>query len=100
MNQYPPLVAEARHFSRAGPNLGYSATHENIRNTTVGTNWTLIFLPKSANSVSVSHLIEDLYAKNPLTKKNKGFIMKSVMPTLKGKVDMSIANKVIGDILK
>ena len=72
MNQYPPLVAEARHFSRADPNLGYSATHENKRNTTVGTNCTLIFLPKSVNSVSVSHLIEDLYAKNPLTKKNKG----------------------------
>lgn len=35
-----------------------------------------------------------------LTKKNKGLIMKSVMPILKGKVDMSIANKVIGDMLQ
>lgn len=35
-----------------------------------------------------------------LTKKNKGLIMKSVMPALKGKVDMSIANKVIGDMLQ
>ena len=35
-----------------------------------------------------------------LEKKNKGVIMKTVMPVLKGKVDMTIANKVIGDMLK
>lgn len=35
-----------------------------------------------------------------LEKKNKGVIMKIVMPILKGKVDMAIANKVIGDMLK
>lgn len=35
-----------------------------------------------------------------LTKKNKGIIMKTVMPTLKGKVDMAIANKVIGEMLQ
>ena len=34
-----------------------------------------------------------------LTKKNKGLIMKTVMPVLKGKVDMAIANKVIGEML-
>ena len=34
------------------------------------------------------------------TKKNKGAIMKAVMPVLKGKVNMAVANKVIGDILK
>ena len=33
-------------------------------------------------------------------KNNKGQIMKIVMPELKGKVDMKIANKVIGEILK
>ena len=35
-----------------------------------------------------------------LEKKNKGIIMKTVMPVLKGKVDMAVANKVIGDMLK
>lgn len=34
-----------------------------------------------------------------LTKKNKGVIMKIVMPVLKGKVDMSIANRVLGEML-
>ena len=34
-----------------------------------------------------------------LTKKNKGMIMKTVMPILKGKVDMAIANKLIGEML-
>ena len=34
-----------------------------------------------------------------LEKKNRGQIMKIVMPVLKGKVDMAIANKVIGTML-
>lgn len=34
-----------------------------------------------------------------LTKKNKGLIMKTVMPVLKGKVDMAIANQAIGELL-
>lgn len=34
-----------------------------------------------------------------MTKPNRGAIMKVVMPILKGKVDMKIANKVIGDNL-
>ena len=34
-----------------------------------------------------------------LTKKNKGMIMKTAMPVLKGKVDMAIANKLIGEML-
>lgn len=34
-----------------------------------------------------------------LEKKNRGQIMKVVMPALKGKVDMAIANKVIGSML-
>lgn len=33
-------------------------------------------------------------------KENKGIIMKKVMPALKGKVDMSVANKVISTLLK
>lgn len=35
-----------------------------------------------------------------LTKKNKGLVMKTVMPVLKGKVDMKIANTVIGEMLQ
>lgn len=35
-----------------------------------------------------------------MTKKNRGQIMKTIMPQLKGKVDMSIANRVIGGMLK
>lgn len=34
-----------------------------------------------------------------LTKKNKGQIMKMVMPTIKGKVDMKVANEVISNLL-
>lgn len=33
-------------------------------------------------------------------KENKGIIMKKVMPALKGKVDMGVANKVISTLLK
>ena len=35
-----------------------------------------------------------------LTKKNKGQIMKMVMPVLKGRADMKIANEVIGGMLQ
>ena len=35
-----------------------------------------------------------------MTVRNKGQIMRVVMPALKGKADMAIANKVIGDMLK
>ena len=35
-----------------------------------------------------------------MTIRNKGQIMRIVMPTLKGKTDMAVANKVIGDMLK
>ena len=34
------------------------------------------------------------------TKKNKGLVMKTVMPKLKGKADMAVANKVIAQLLK
>ena len=34
-----------------------------------------------------------------MEKKNKGQVMKIVMPVLKGKVDMAIANQVIGELL-
>lgn len=35
-----------------------------------------------------------------LTVRNKGKIMKLVMPALKGKVDMAVANRVIGEMLQ
>ena len=35
-----------------------------------------------------------------LDKKNRGNLMKIVMPYFKGKADMSVVNKVIGDLLK
>ena len=35
-----------------------------------------------------------------MTIRNKGQIMRVVMPVLKGKTDMAVANKVIGDMLK
>jgi len=34
-----------------------------------------------------------------MTIRNKGQIMRVVMPALKGKADMAIANKVIGELL-
>lgn len=43
--------------------------------------------------------LEDSGVKITLEKKNKGVIMKTVMPALKGKVDMAVANKVIGELL-
>ena len=47
-----------------------------------------------------SLILDALNNEYGLEKKNKGIIMKIVMPVLKGKVDMAIANKVIGELLK
>lgn len=49
----------------------------------------------------IHNIIEALIAAAGIeaTKANRGAVMKVVMPELKGKVDMKIANKVIGDIL-
>lgn len=35
----------------------------------------------------------------PLVKANKGLVMKAIMPSFKGKVDMKIANKVLSGLL-
>ena len=35
-----------------------------------------------------------------INKKNKGIIMKHVMPQMKGKADMSVVNEVLGELLK
>ena len=47
-----------------------------------------------------SLILDTLSNEYSLEKKNKGIIMKIIMPVLKGKVDMAIANKVIGELLK
>lgn len=44
-------------------------------------------------------ILNELGPEIEMTKKNRGQIMKIVMPVLKGKVDMAIANKVISDLL-
>lgn len=51
---------------------------------------------------TLSHIIQTTLAENniELTKKNKGLVMKTIMPKLKGKADMSVVNKVIGALLQ
>ena len=44
-------------------------------------------------------ILNELGPEVEMTKKNRGNIMKIVMPVLKGKVDMAIANKVINGLL-
>lgn len=49
----------------------------------------------------IKNLILDILDSNEieLVKKNKGLVMKVVMPFLKGKVDMAVANQVISKLL-
>ena len=49
----------------------------------------------------IKNLILDILGSNEieLVKKNKGLVMKAVVPILKGKVDMAVANQVIGGLL-
>ena len=49
----------------------------------------------------IKNLILDVLGSNEieLVKKNKGPVMKAVMPILKGKVDMAVANQVISKLL-
>jgi uncharacterized protein YqeY len=49
----------------------------------------------------IKNLILDILGSNEieLVKKNKGLVMKAVMPILKGKVDMAVANQVISKLL-
>ena len=53
------------------------------------------------DEAKIRSIVEALIAAADIlpTKANRGAVMKVVMPELKGKVDMKIANKVIGDIL-
>ena len=48
----------------------------------------------------IKELIESILATLGDTANNKGAIMKAVMPQLKGKVDMKVANKVLNEMLK
>ena len=52
------------------------------------------------DEAEITNMITSMCEGIEMTKKNKGQIMKTIMPQLKGKVDMSIANKVIGGMLK
>lgn len=54
-----------------------------------------------SNENEIKEMIISILGENfDFKKENKGTIMKKVMPALKGKVDMSIANKVISTLLK
>jgi uncharacterized protein YqeY len=52
------------------------------------------------DEAEITNMITSMCEGIEMTKKNRGQIMKTIMPQLKGKVDMSIANKVIGSMLK
>lgn len=54
------------------------------------------------DETTLSHMVLTSLEENGIepTKQNKGLVMKTVMPKLKGKVDMAVANKVISQLLK
>lgn len=52
------------------------------------------------DEAEITNMITSMCEGIEMTKKNRGQIMKTIMPQLKGKVDMSIANRVIGGMLK
>lgn len=59
------------------------------------------FAPKILSDENeVKALIESILATLGDAANNKGAVMKAVMPQLKGKVDMKVANKVLNMILK
>ena len=45
-------------------------------------------------------IVDTINGEIEITIRNKGQIMRVVMPALKGKTDMAVANKVIGDMLQ
>lgn len=49
----------------------------------------------------IRNMIQNVLSENNVepTKKNKGMVMKTIMPMFKGKADMKIVNKTVGDIL-
>jgi len=59
------------------------------------------FAPKLISDESeLKALIESILATLGDEANNKGAVMKAVMPQLKGKVDMKVANKVLNEMLK
>ena len=54
------------------------------------------------DEITITQMITEALATNNIEplKKNKGAVMKTVMPMFKGKADMAIVNKVIGELLK
>ena len=55
------------------------------------------FAPKIVSDENeIRNLILGIVGEIEFTKTNKGQIMKTVMPALKGKVDMAVTNKVLG----
>lgn len=50
----------------------------------------------------IYQMIQEAMVENQIEaiKKNKGMVMKTIMPMFKGKADMKIVNKVVGEILK
>lgn len=54
-----------------------------------------------SDPIEIKKLILDtLNDEYELVKSNRGVIMKVVMPVLKGKVDMKLANQIVGEILR
>lgn len=59
------------------------------------------FAPKLlTDEEEIKNKIYSILAATDIQKDNKGAVMKVVMPQLKGKVDMKVANKVLNEILK
>lgn len=59
------------------------------------------FAPKLlADEEEIKKKIYHILATVDIQKDGKGVVMKTVMPQLKGKVDMKVANKVLNEILK
>lgn len=54
------------------------------------------------NEDVIRDIIRDALSKNGIepVKKNKGVVMKTIMPMFKGKADMSIVSKVVGGMLQ
>ena len=57
------------------------------------------YAPKLLNAEEVKALIMDQFAEI-VASKNKGMIMKNVMPVLKGKADGKVINEVVGELCK
>lgn len=53
------------------------------------------------NEDVIRNMIQDALEKNGIEpeKKNKGMVMKTIMPMFKGKADMSVVSKVVGGML-